>query len=119
MKFVSEIGVRVSKLCRTWNHIASIHSILVFDEAKAIHEFDLSNLTSAMSIEVRLNVSLCRVARKVPEIEAGGRDFRHCGGYGDASARQLAWSGKVSAVLDECGPCRNQNAKAQQTGDVD
>jgi len=69
---VSEIHVKICEPSRTWNHIASIHGILVFDEAKAIHKLDLGNFTGSMSLEVRLNVGLGRATRKVPEIEAGG-----------------------------------------------
>lgn len=98
---------------RTWNDIAGIHGILVFDEAKAIHELDLGNLTSAMSLEVRLDVGLCRVAREVPEIEAGGGDFRHFGGYARflSGSPCLVW--EVSAVLNKQRPCGNQNAKGR------
>jgi hypothetical protein len=42
----------------TRNHIAGIHSILVFDESEAIHELDLGDLSGAMSVEVGLNISL-------------------------------------------------------------
>jgi len=43
---------------RTGNHIAGIHSILVFDESEAIHELDLGDLSGAMSVEVSLDISL-------------------------------------------------------------
>lgn len=41
---------RKSKL--TWNNIPGIHRILVFDEAEAVHELDLGNLTRAMAAKV-------------------------------------------------------------------
>jgi hypothetical protein len=44
----------------TGNHIAGIHSILVFDEPEAIHELDLGDLSGAMSVEMALDVSFCR-----------------------------------------------------------
>ena len=47
---------------REWAHtrynITSIHRILVLNEAEAIHELDLSDLTSAMRCEVGLNIGL-------------------------------------------------------------
>jgi hypothetical protein len=42
----------------TGNHIAGIHSILVFDEPEAIHELDLGDLSCAMSVEMGLDISL-------------------------------------------------------------
>ncbi len=42
----------------TGNHIAGIHSILVFDESKTIHELDLGNLSGAMAREVIFNIGL-------------------------------------------------------------
>ena len=47
---------RVGQLTR--NHITRIHSILVFNESKTIHELDLSDLSSAMSVEVSFNICL-------------------------------------------------------------
>jgi hypothetical protein len=41
----------------TGNHIAGIHSILVFDESEAIHELDLGDLSGAMSVEMGLDIS--------------------------------------------------------------
>lgn len=40
----------------TRHHITSIHSIFVFDETEAIHEFDLGNLSGAVSIKVVFNI---------------------------------------------------------------
>ncbi len=42
----------------TWNDIASIHRILVLDEAEAVHKLDLSDLASAMGGEVVLDIGL-------------------------------------------------------------
>jgi hypothetical protein len=44
----------------TRNHIASIHSILVLDETKAIHELDLGDLAGAMSVEVGFDIGFGR-----------------------------------------------------------
>ena len=61
----------------TWNDILSIHGVIVFDESKAIHEFDLGDITGTMFLEVRLNVFLgdCSSGLKVSEIpiELGNR----------------------------------------------
>lgn len=40
------------------NDIARIHRILVLDEAEAIHELDLCDLSGAMGRKVRLDISL-------------------------------------------------------------
>lgn len=37
-------------------NVTSIHGILIFDEAKAVHQLDLRNLTGAMSTEVFLDI---------------------------------------------------------------
>lgn len=51
--------LNLGKLCgHTGNHIAGIHSILVLDESEAIHELDLGDLSSAMGVEMRLDVCL-------------------------------------------------------------
>lgn len=42
----------------TWDDIARIHGIFVFDEAKAIHELDFGDLAGAMGVEVVLNIGL-------------------------------------------------------------
>jgi hypothetical protein len=63
MSKISLLRVEPGKLCgHTGNHIARIHRILVFDESEAIHEFDLGDLSSAMGVEVGLDISLgsCR-----------------------------------------------------------
>jgi hypothetical protein len=49
----------------TGNHIAGIHSILVFDESEAIHELDLGDLSCAMSVEMGLDISLGGCGRSV------------------------------------------------------
>jgi hypothetical protein len=49
----------------TGNHIAGIHSILVFDESETIHELDLGDLPGAMSVEMGLDISLGGWGRSV------------------------------------------------------
>ena len=49
----------------TWNDVARIHGILVLDEAKAIHELDLDNLTGAMGREVCLDIIFGGCRRRV------------------------------------------------------
>jgi hypothetical protein len=70
-----------SRRCFSYGHtrdnIASIHRILVLDEAEAVHEFDLGDLSGAMGIEVGLDISLGSIAREVAQVQAGGGDFRH------------------------------------------
>ena len=39
----------------TWNNITCIQRVFVLDEAKSIHELDLCDLSSPMSIEMVLN----------------------------------------------------------------
>lgn len=43
----------------TGNDVAGVHGVLVFDEAEAVHELDLGDLTSSMAGEVVLDVGLC------------------------------------------------------------
>ena len=40
----------------TRDYITSIHSILIFDESKAIHELDFGDLSGTMGVEVRLHI---------------------------------------------------------------
>lgn len=54
--------------CHTRNDIASVHCVLILNEAEAIHEFDLGDLTSAMCLEMSLDVCLGGIAGEVPEI---------------------------------------------------
>lgn len=42
----------------TWNNVARIHGVLVLDEPKAVHEFDLGNIPGAMGRKVVLNIGL-------------------------------------------------------------
>lgn len=49
----------------TRDNITSVHCVLVLDEAKSVHELDLSDLTSAMRLEVALDICLGGIARKV------------------------------------------------------
>lgn len=43
----------------TWDDISGIHFVLIFDEAKAIHELDFLDGTSSMSFEVFLDILFC------------------------------------------------------------
>lgn len=45
-------------IVRTRYNIPGVHSVLVLDEAKAIHELDFSDLAGAMGGEVSLHVGL-------------------------------------------------------------
>lgn len=67
-----EVGAMESR-----NDIARIHGVLVLDEAEAIHELDLGNLTGSVGLEVGFDVCLGGIAREVAQVQAGGRDFRH------------------------------------------
>ena len=49
----------------TRNDVTRVHGILVLDEAKAVHQFDLSDLTGAMGLEVALDFCLGGIARKI------------------------------------------------------
>lgn len=40
----------------TWNDVPGIHGILILDEAEAVHEFDLRDLTRAMGAKVFFDV---------------------------------------------------------------
>jgi hypothetical protein len=53
------------------NDVTSIHSILVLDETKAVHELDFSDLAGAMGLEVAFDFRLGGIAGKVAQIEAG------------------------------------------------
>lgn len=88
----------------TRNDVSGIHRILVFDEAKAVHQLDLGDFSGAMSRKVSLDIGLgsCREsesvgiqrgeesykrwyglwtsARKVAQVEPRGRDLSHVGG---------------------------------------
>jgi hypothetical protein len=46
------------KARRTWHNIPGVHGILVLDEAEAVHELDLGDLTGAMFREVSLDIGL-------------------------------------------------------------
>jgi hypothetical protein len=43
----------------SWDHITRIHGILIFDEAKAIHELDLLDASGAMSTKQFLHILFC------------------------------------------------------------
>ena len=48
--------IRVAR--HTWDYITSVHGVLVLDETEAIHELNLSDLASAMGVEMVLNIGL-------------------------------------------------------------
>ena len=43
----------------TWDDVSSVHCVVIFDEAKAIHELHLGNSASSMCFEVFLDIFLC------------------------------------------------------------
>jgi hypothetical protein len=49
----------------SWDDIAGIHGVLVFDESEAVHELDLGNLAGSMRREMRLNISLSDILGEV------------------------------------------------------
>jgi hypothetical protein len=63
-----------------WHDVACVHGVLVFDEAETIHNLDFGNLSGAMGGKEGLNIGLGSIARKVPQVEPGGRDLSHDGG---------------------------------------
>jgi hypothetical protein len=78
----------------TRDDVTRVHCVLVLNEAKAVHELDLSDLTGAMSLEVGLDLGLGGIARKVAQVQAGGRDFGHGGLVGEGKPMDnLAWEG--------------------------
>lgn len=57
----------MQKRCkRTWNNITSIHGILVFDEAEAIHQLHLGDFPGAMGRKMGLDIGLgsCKSSEK-------------------------------------------------------
>jgi hypothetical protein len=56
----------------TWDNITSIHFVFVFDEAKAIHEFDLLNLGTSMLGKVGFHVGLGSYGVRVSKLVEGG-----------------------------------------------
>jgi hypothetical protein len=61
----------------TRNDVARVHSVLVLDETEAVHELDLSDLASAMGLEVALDVCLGGIAREVAQVEARAGYLSH------------------------------------------
>lgn len=61
----------------TGNHIAGIHSILVFDESETIHELDLGDLPGAMSVEMGLDISLGGWVRSVMFFDRNPNRIEH------------------------------------------
>lgn len=44
---------------RAWDNISCVHSVLIFNEAKPIHELDLLDRAGAMSAKVFLDFRFC------------------------------------------------------------
>lgn len=66
--------VAAGRGAHTGHDVARVHRIFVLDEAKAVHEFDLGDLASAMSVEVVLNIGLGSYSARDPVSEfRGGR----------------------------------------------
>jgi len=59
------------------NYIAGIHRIFVFNESEAIHKLDLGDFSSAMSVEVRLDIGFGSTSRKIAQVQPGGRYLSH------------------------------------------
>jgi hypothetical protein len=49
----------------SWDDIASVHGVLVFDESEAAHELDLCNLAGSMLLKMRLHICLRGMAGKI------------------------------------------------------
>jgi hypothetical protein len=65
----------------TGNDVTRIHGVLVLNETKAVHELDLSDLASAMGLEVALDICLGGIAREVAQVEAGTGYLGHGDGW--------------------------------------
>lgn len=69
------------------NNVTGVHGIVVFNETEAVHELDLGDLASAMGLEVSFDIGLGGTSGEIPQVEAGGRDFRHGGVVGGPKLR--------------------------------
>jgi hypothetical protein len=83
--------------------VAGIHGILVFDEAEAVHQLDLGDLTGAVGLEVTFDLGLCGIARQVAQVETRRRDLSH-GGVGAESGGGPSLERDVSARRRRRGP---------------
>lgn len=81
------------------NNVAGIHRILVFDEAETVHQLHLGDFPGAMSRKVCLDIGLGSIARKVAQVEPGGRDLSH----DDGQAVSLARLRRILGALREEG----------------
>jgi len=63
----------------TWNDVTRVHGIFVLNEAKAVHQLDLSDLAGAMGLKVCLDVRFGSIAGQVAQVQAGGGDLGHYG----------------------------------------
>lgn len=71
-----ERGVRLTR-----DDITSVHRVLVFNKAKAVHELDVDNLPSAMGSKVVCDILFCGVTWKVAQVEPSRGDVAHCDGW--------------------------------------
>jgi hypothetical protein len=99
----------------TGNDVTRVHCVLVLDEAEAIHELDLGDLAGAMGREMGLDFSLGGVARKVAQVKAGRRDFRHREVVGGEALRNLAWKGGERMLT--VNECQARNARGGTDAD--
>ena len=61
---VLEFAQTIGRLTR--DNITGIHGILVLNEAKAIHELDLSDFAGAVGLEMSLDFCLGGIAGEIP-----------------------------------------------------
>lgn len=47
-----------ARLRRTWNDVASVHSILILDESETVHKLHFGNLSGAVGRKVSLDIGL-------------------------------------------------------------
>jgi hypothetical protein len=99
----------------TRDDVTRVHCVLILDEAKAVHELDLGDLTGAMGVEMGLDLSLGGVARKVAQVQAGRGNFRHRDvGEGEA-LRNLAWEGGERMLTVNKCQARKPEVEQMQT----
>jgi len=105
--YVRKAGRRISgrscvsqRIRLTRNDVTRIHGVLVLDETKAIHEFDLSDFAGAMGLEVAFDFCLCGIAGKVAQIKA-------CRGYlGHNGSWRRAYPAIVPSLMRRVSACR-------------
>lgn len=82
----SRLGGRLTR-----DNVASIHGVLVFDEAEAVHQLDLGDFSGAMSRKVSLNIGLGSCRQRVSGIACSVRavSMDHCEGGSPSTAGWL------------------------------